>query len=181
MNPGAQYPATMPLPNFNAWASILPKPLLIADKLEFIYTINYGMNLQGTALAASAAAQQASVNISNDAHFVIVGLFGRITTATPTALFNAATGAGDNVVQPVMVSLSDNSGNIWMDNAVHWDNLLTYAAKPFYLPFPRLVLKNSTITSTLTNLVAVAGQAQIALHGFKVYTEWKPDWSTRGS
>lgn len=183
-NPGAQYPANLPLPNFNAWAAVLPRPILLADKMFFIYSSNWGFagatNL-GSVLAASAVRQVGtSLTINNDAHFLAVGIFGRIgTNATPPTVFNSTGAAGSDVINPIMVFISDSSGAQWSDNDIQWDIWLGRAELPFYLPFPKLVLKNTTVTIALTNQTATAAQVQIGLLGFKVFTDWTPQYARR--
>lgn len=167
---GAQTPPW--LPNFAAYAGILPAPVLAAPKIFFTYTSTYAANFPGSgALAASAQAQKNQITIQNDAHFLIVAITGRVTQANDTTLVNAPV--------PILIDLSDTSGTQWDDAAVHWDNMVGTAQSPFFLPFPKLVLKGTTINIALTNLQAQVDNVRLAFMGFKLFTDWVPAYAAR--
>lgn len=160
------------LPNFAAYAGILPSPVLAAPKMHFTYTSQYATGFAGSGqLAASAVGQKNQVGIQNDAHFLVVAITGRVTNSDNTTLVNAPT--------PILVDLSDTSGTQWNDQPVHWDDLVGTAQAPFFLPYPKLLLKGVTLNIALTNLVATARFVWLGFLGFKLFTDWVPAYAAR--
>lgn len=161
------------LPNFAAYAGILPAAVLAAPKLHFLYSTNYDTNTPGFPgsgnLAANAVNQKNQIQIQNDAHFLIVAITGRVTNTDNTTLANAPV--------PVLVDISDTSGQQWDDGPQHWDNFIGTAQAPLFLPYPKLVLKGTNINVLLTNLTATARIVRLSFLGFKVLTDWVPAYA----
>lgn len=159
------------LPNFAAYAGLLPPQWVSAPKIWFRYTVNYGTGGFGVNLAASANNQNASFTVQNDADFLVTKIYGRATVVGGTALLQTP-------VTPILVNITDSSGAVWMDNPQHFDNLVTFVQQPDYMDFPRAIRKNTTVQVFLTNLIATAAQVQLSFCGFKIYTGAK--WSDLG-
>jgi hypothetical protein len=158
------------LPNFAAYAGILPAPILGAPKIHFVYSTNYAAGFPGSGdLAASAPGQKNQIQIQNDGHFLIVAINGRVTNTDDTTLVSAPV--------PILIDLSDTSGQQWDDGPVHWDNLVGLAQAPLFLPYPKLALKGTNITILLTNLAATARHVRLSFVGFKVLTDWVPAYA----
>lgn len=151
------------LPNFAAYAGLLPPKWVSAPKVFFRYTVNYGLGGLGANLAVSAQNQFTSFTVQNDADFLVTKIYGRAVVVGATALLQAA-------VTPIMVNITDSSGAIWFDNPQFFDQLCTFAQQPDYFDFPRAIRKNTTVNVFLTNLIATAAQVQLSFCGFKIYT-----------
>jgi hypothetical protein len=150
-------PSVMPLPNWSAYAGILPPAVLRATKDFFMYTAAF------LPLAAGAVNTQVATQIQADSDFLIIGASRIVTdTAAPPVV----------VAAPVItIQINDSgSGRNLLDAATHIDNVVGTAANPFYWPYPKLVKRTSTLTTILTNLDAAnARNVRIAYYGFKLF------------
>lgn len=105
-----------------------------------------------TIAAGGTASIQLSVQI--DAHFLVQKITGRRKSQAP-GLVTIKTGGTDRM---------------WMDKAVHFDNLVGNAQFPNILPAPRLVERGATISITIQNLSAtVEGEYEIVFVGLKLF------------
>lgn len=156
------------LPNFAAYAGLLPPQWVSAPKFFFRYTANFGLNGFGANLAGLAQNALATFTVNNDADFLVTKVYGRAVVVGATALLQAA-------VTPIMVNITDSSGAVWFDNPQFFDQLVTFAQQPDYFDFPRPVRRNTTVNVFLTNLINTAAQVQLSFCGFKIYTgqTWK--------
>lgn len=94
-----------------------------------------------------------AINIGIDAHFLVKKLVGTRTSQSP-ALVTIRTGGNDRV---------------WMDKAVHFDNLVGNAQFPNVFPAPRLCERGSSIQITIQNIGAVQGTYEIVFSGLKLF------------
>lgn len=172
-NPTTNPPAgtAFALPNFAAYAGILPPQWVAAPKIFFQYTVSYGTGGVGTNLAASAVNQVASFTVQNDADFLVTKMYGVATTTNDQAVLQSN-------VTPILISVTDSSGAIWMDSPQHFDNLIARSLQPDYFSFPRAIKRNTTVNCFATNLIATAAHLQVSFCGFKIYTGSK--WSDLG-
>lgn len=109
-----------------------------------------------TGIVSVAAGGTASIQLSIqiDSHFLVQKIVGVRSSQTP-ALVIIKTGGYDKQ---------------WMNEAVHFDNLVGNSQFPNILPAPRLVERGSTILVTIQNLsTTVAGTYEIIFSGLKLF------------
>lgn len=143
------------LPNFSAWAGILPPKLLLAPKDHFTYVAEF----LPLGISATATVQ---TQIEQESAFVIVGGV-RVFTDTSNAAI-----AGD--FAPALVTIRDaSSGRLLMNSAVHIENLFGTAKEPIFWPYPKILKPNTILSTTLQNLEATARNYRLGYLGFKCY------------
>jgi len=110
-------------------------------------------------LAASAAAQQVTTNISNDADFIVRAVTGKAYSA-----------AGVPVVDPdYLIQFQDlGSGRNFQSATMHWGNVVGTAENPYMMPEPWLVYGGGSVVATLTNNTALAARVDLSFNGYKV-------------
>lgn len=149
---GAAFPQNQvgPAP-FLGW---LPRKLWRRAKDFFVYSAEF-LPLPASETATFETAIQA------DSDFLAVAVT-RVVTDVANLVFS--------VDVPELVTIFDaGSGRNLMDRAIHIDNLMGTARLPSYWPMPKIFRANSTITTTVQNLEAVARNVRIAYLGFKVF------------
>lgn len=152
-----QVTGAIPLPNWSAYAGILPVAILRATKDFFAYHAEF--------LPLGAGAQNTGFNtqIQADSDFLIIAVMQHVTdTAAPPVL----------VANPMInVRFFDaGSGRDLTSAAEPLANLCGTAQNPFYWPYPKLIKRSSTFTTFLTNLDTVnARNVRLSFIGFKVF------------
>lgn len=124
---------------------------------EFTFTAVYNT------LAASAAGQQASMNIDPNIDFIALQQNLTAYTAAGTILANP----------DYLMEVQEKSGNNnWSDGPVHVANWTgqnrNSGSVSWDLPFCRYIRGNNTLTYKLTNNTATAARVDIALNGIRV-------------
>jgi hypothetical protein len=116
------------------------------------------------AVPANATISQ-DIKISDDADFVLTIQMATITNDAAQTVFVANA--------PFMVTLTDSgAGRADMNQPVHFNDIFgtNGAETPFVLPQPKVLVRSSTYTTTLTNLSATATfSLRIMFTGFKMY------------
>lgn len=102
--------------------------------------------------AAPGAVPPQNFQISNNIDFLICYINGTVTNPI-----------GTNIAIPdITIQLADNStGWLFSDQAMHWNNVVGTAQRPFILPEPKLVPSNASIDIQLNNLTAATTFARI--------------------
>ena len=114
-------------------------------------------------LAASAAGQTGSVQISDDGDFIITEITAVVTQVDNTTFL--ADGQW-----PITVLLMDTgAGRNLTDKAVHLANLAGTGRQPKKLARPKFVERSTTISGTFANLAATAYNVRLTLHGVKLF------------
>lgn len=161
MNAGQQRRAmgTSPAitPALNPFFGLLPQELWNKAKDFFIYSVEW------TELAASETETQ-DIAIESDSDFLIVAAncVAYASDAPETAVPQ----------KPFLVTIFDNgSGRRLMNRATHLDNFIGTGQLPGYWPFPKLVPRASTVSTTLANLdTQNAYVVKLSYLGFKIFS-----------
>ena len=72
-----------------------------------------------------------------------------------------------------IITIQDGPGRerLWMDRAVHIDNLVGNGSFPNILPAPRFVFRGSTISGTIRDLSGATNYVRLYFHGERLYYE----------
>ncbi len=160
MNAGQQRRASMTspaiTPALNPFFGLLPQELWDNAKDFFVYGTDF------LPLAAGGTATQ-DIAIESDSDFLIVA-GNRIVTDDPDQTVIVA-------FPPFLVTLFDNgSGRRLQNRAQHIENMFGTAQLPAYWPFPKLIPRASTFSTTLQNLDAGnAYNVRVSYLGFKIF------------
>ncbi len=138
----------------------LPPELREKARDYFVYAVDF------LPLTADSADSD-TISIQNDSDFLIVA-----ATAIARDPADPATRFAD---PPITARIEDTgSGRNLENRAIDWASYFGDAELPFYLPYPKLIDRASTITTTLTNLDAAQDfDVRVAYHGFKIFN-WTP-------
>jgi hypothetical protein len=143
-------------PALNPFFGLLPQELWDKAKDFFIYGADW------TSLDASETETQ-DIAIESDSDFLIVaGNAVAYASASPETVIDD---------RPFTVQIYDNgSGRRAMNRPIHIDNFFGDGKLPGYWPFPKLIPRASTLSTTLTNLdTANAYVVKIGYMGFKIF------------
>lgn len=166
MATGGEFPANAMLPPVNPFLGLIPKKYWGRRKEFFTYPIGYYTNspsTNGQPLAASAVAQQASVNIDGDSDFLLLLVTGLLIATDNTTTVNNA---------PALIQIADGASSQAISlNPVHFSTVVGDGSNPFFVPFPRVFAKNGSIQTRLWNLEAAARNVYLSFHGFKIFDD----------
>ena len=161
MNAGQQRRAmgTSPAitPALNPFFGLLPQELWNKAKDFFIYSVEW------VELAASETETQ-DIAIESDSDFLIVaGNCTAYASASPQTAIPQ---------KPFLVTIFDNgSGRRLMNRPTHLDNFFGTGQLPGYWPFPKLLPRASTLSTTLANLdTNTAYVVKLSYLGFKIFS-----------
>lgn len=121
---------------------------------------SYGNEIVPLAVSARSAV---TIQIQADSDFLIVaGVFD---------VRDAVTGLVDVPRPPLLVEIQDSgSGRDLQSIATPMDNLFGTGQLPAYWPFPKIIKRSSTITTTITNLdAALAFNVRFLYQGIKLF------------
>jgi hypothetical protein len=125
----------------------LAKPPVVSRSGKRLEWFQNGLNVT---LAANGGANQ-TLRIDSDADFLV-----RKIMATQAVNFSG--------------QISDSSSkDTWSDQLVDMGNLVGKAAFPFWLPKPKLLAANSSVSFQFQDLSGTGGTFQLVLEGAKVY------------
>lgn len=149
----SQSPAITPA--LNPFFGLLPQNLWNNAKDFFVYGDDY------LPIGAGLTVPQ-NIAINSDSDFLITSAVAVVTDAA-NVVFSAN--------RPFLVSILDSgSGRQLHNTPIHMDNLFGTAQLPSYWPFPKLIPRASTVTTTIQNLDAAnAFNVRIAYLGFKIF------------
>ena len=160
MNAGSSRRASMTspaiTPALNPFFGLLPQELWDKAKDFFIYAADW------LPLSASETETQ-DIAIESDSDFLIVaGNIAAYEASTPETVIDD---------RPFTATIFDNgSGRRAMNRPVHVDNFYGDGRLPGYWPFPKLIPRASTLSTTLTNLdTATDYIVKVAYMGFKIF------------
>lgn len=158
MNAGAvrrstQSPAITPA--LNPFFGLLPQELWGSAKDFFIYGVDFNP------IAASVTVTQ-DIAIESDSDFLIVAGVRTVTTQADQTTVVA--------FPPFLVEIFDQgSGRRLQNRAQHIENVFGTAQLPAYWPFPKLIPRASTVSTTIQNLTATAHIIRLSYLGFKIF------------
>lgn len=142
-------------PALNPFFGLLPQNLWNNAKDFFAYGDDY------LPVGAGLTVPQ-NIAVQSDSDYLIVG-----AVAVVTDIANVVFAAN----RPFLVTILDSgSGRQLQNTAIHLDNLFGTAQLPAYWPFPKLVPRASTLTTTIQSLDAANDfNVRIAYLGFKIF------------
>jgi hypothetical protein len=136
---------------FHGW---IPRALWRRLKDFFIYGVDF------LPLALSATATR-DIAIQADSDFLIVAGVRLYSTNVDGPITTPS-------IATVQI-VDSGSGRSLFNQPQHVDNVFGTAQLPAYWPMPKLVRMSSTLSTTLSNLEAVARNYRLAYWGFKVF------------
>lgn len=113
----------------------------------------YPLSTTGTIDIPANGTTTASIPTDNDSHFVVYKLVGARDGACTLTMKD---GARDRQ---------------WMNEAIHFDNLIGNGSFPNILPAPRFIPRGTVVSISLTDLSGSTNTVEINLVGVKLYEE----------
>lgn len=131
--------------------------------LYMYYTYSTGVVIVPGAIGGQIVAP---ITVLADAPFRLEYMTGTVTQAAGTLL---TTWGG-------LVQIDDTGvGRRFFDRAISFENVRGTGQQPYPLRYPRRLAANSTLIVTFTNNVATQTNAELVLHGYKMYVGEDPD------
>lgn len=117
---------------------------------------------------AASASQSPQIQVPSTFDFVIFAASGTSRDTGTGAL---------QTDHPFTVQVNDagSSDNLF-DRAVDWDAIVGTAQNPAWWAFPRVIAASSTLTVTLTNLIATARNVRLSFWGVRIYGNAQGGW-----
>lgn len=145
------------LPSVSPFFGLLPREVWHKDKDLFFYSANF---LPITA----GQVQSQNISIQSDSDFLVVAINGTVTDiAAPPVLVAAPA---------LLIELTDvSAGRQFQNQPQHYQNIVGTAQNPGWMPFPKYLRANSTVTITLTSLFNASLNARVTLMGFKIFQQ----------
>lgn len=123
----------------------------------------YAHTIELLPLAASAAAQTATVQISDDGDFIVTEISVVVTAVDNTTFL-------PDGQWPILVAMLDSgSGRALADKPMHLGNFAGTGRQPRKLDRPKFIERATALTGTFTNLAATNYNVRLTLHGVKLY------------
>lgn len=121
----------------------------------------FSWNFTGANALAASSNGNLSINVDNTSDMVFM---------LPSALVTSTDDATAYAYWPILGQFALTAGSkVFSDAPIPLGNLAPPASTPKYFPYPMYVPANSTLTLTLTNLVATNFNVRVMCEGFRVF------------